>query len=77
MKSMIDRLNLIGFLGIEINEATRVEIILEFLAEEYAGFKEYFRGFGPKYVMKKFQVELLDCHDGLVKDGVPLKIALC
>ena len=68
MKSITDRLNLIGFLGTEINEATQVEIILESLTEEYVGFKEYVCGFSPKYVMKEFQFELLAWRDSLVKD---------
>ena len=42
MKSMTDRLNLIGYCGTEIDETTWVEIVLESLAKEYVGFKEYF-----------------------------------
>ena len=55
MKSMTDRLNMIGYVDTEIDETTRVEIILKSLAEEYAGFKEYFRGLDLRYVMEKFQ----------------------
>ncbi|RYE04781.1 MAG: hypothetical protein EOP33_08580, partial [Rickettsiaceae bacterium] len=67
MRNMSDWMNLAAFRGTKIDEATRVEIILNSLAEEYADFVIYFRGFGPDYKMTKFQSELLSWRDGLVE----------
>ena len=42
MRNMSDWMNLAAFRGTKIDEATRVEIILNSLAEEYADFVIYF-----------------------------------
>ena len=46
VRNMADWMNEAAWKGIKIDEATRVDIILNSLAEEYADFVNYFHGFG-------------------------------
>ena len=59
VRDMADWMNEAAWNGIKIDEATRVEIILNSLAEEYAHVVTYFQGYGLNYKMVMFHSELL------------------
>ena len=67
MRDMADLMNATTFNGTKIDKATRVEIILTSLAEEYANFVTYFLGFGKDYKMALLQSKLFAWRDGLIE----------
>lgn len=67
IRDVADFVSVDGFLGAKLDEATRLEIILNSLADEYATFAVYFRSLGPDYTMARLLSEIFTWCDGLLE----------